>query len=185
MEDAIVNEHDPQALADALVRIARFDATARTPDDASAADDEAYRLLFAQTDDPVDSDRFVDRVMSATRGMPVAPVAAAPASRHSQVRWWKWAASVVLAATCVLWAVWLSVGGLGPVGVGAMAGAAIDMWSASVAVGVVLGRALTNLEVALGLALATGIGGGSVYGLIRMLSEKQEVSRWAERSSVA
>lgn len=180
-----MNEHGPHALGDALARVARFDADPRATDDVSAADDAAYRVLLAQTEDPVDPDRFVDRVMSATRRMPVTRVSPAPALRPLRWAWWKRAAAATIAATAVPWVLWLWVGGIDSVSVGVVAASVIDMWSASVAVGVVLGRALTHLDVALGLAVATGVGGGSVFGLVRMLSTEEEVSTWTDRSSLA
>lgn len=161
----------------------------------------ALRLLFSQLQEPEDADRFVDKVMAEAARRSAAerlrPSIQATTWRHVAIGLGSVAASVAVlvlplgqpvveaAAASAQWAVWLMTGGLGLASVGILANACADAWATSTALGTVLGRALTSPELALWLALSTGVGGGSVYGLVRVFSSEREVTSWVDPSSLA
>jgi hypothetical protein len=174
---------DPRAVAEAVGRIAQ-----------GSEDDRDFRAVCTQLEIPSPSDAFVGAVMVRTRQM-----ALDQAPPHVFTPSWRGLAAACVGVAAMLgilvqasdplaaaamvsarWAVWLMTGGLGLAGVGPVTGASVDAWSTLVGLGGVFGRALTSAELVCGLAVSTGVGGASLYGLVRELSADREESSWVD-----
>ena len=162
----------------------------------SADGDTALRLVFAaraacdllRRETP-EADAFVAGVLAATRGARRAAVTAGvpvPSADHGGFVTWPrvWIAAAIVGGA-VLLGIWAALGdGLSVPAPDGVVGAALELWSAAVALGVVIERAIVRPAVAGGLALAAGLGGGSLSVLVRMLSSEGEASTWTQSSSI-